>query len=360
MKKVWILGAGQLGAMLERAGRAIGVDTRAIGFDADLSVLDDLHIDDVVSPEIESWPATKITKRLSSHTGLQNEDVFPIIADRLTQKQSLDRLDVATADWLPVDEGTTAAALYKQLGSRILLKKRTGGYDGRGQFWLLEDEATEIPDEFIGTSIAEQAIGFSDEISIIGCRDAKGDLRFYPPALNLHNNGILKASVAGVNLPKENIKQAEAMLTKVMEGMDYVGVMAMECFLVDYQLVVNELAPRVHNSGHWTQAGSSVCQFESHVRAIAGLPIGKPQTKGATVMINIVGESFNPLWLDIPGAEVTWYGKEVRAGRKLGHINFCEPNAIAMQSLADTLPQDDKDAIKWAMAMLTEHTDHYT
>jgi len=149
MKKVWILGAGQLGQMMERAGNAIGIDTRAIPFDADLSVLDDLSADDVVTPEIEAWPQTKITKRLSTHAGLNNPDVFPLVADRLTQKKALDRLDVPTADWLAVDEKTTVEHLHNQLGGRVLLKKRKGGYDGRGQFWLsVDDEGVEISRAF--------------------------------------------------------------------------------------------------------------------------------------------------------------------------------------------------------------------
>ncbi len=349
MKTVWVLGAGQLGAMLERAGNAIGVDTRSIAFDNDLSVLDSLSEDDVVTPEIEAWPETKITKRLSNHKGLINPDVFPLVADRLTQKKALDRFDVATADWLPVEENTTAVHLHKQLGDRVLLKKRKGGYDGRGQFWLLEENNTKIPEDFLGTSIAEQAINFSDEVSIVGCRDAKGKINFYPPALNLHVNGILKASVANVKLPERVIAQAEEMLEKVMSRTKYVGVMAMECFVVDYQLVVNELAPRVHNSGHWTQAGSSICQFESHIRAVAGLPIGNPTSKNFTVMFNLIGTDINPKWFDIKGAEITWYGKEVRPGRKLGHINICKPNANTLRQFADTMPEEDAKVIDWTI-----------
>jgi len=174
-------------------------------------------------------------------------------------------------------------------------------------------------------------VPFSDEVSIIGCRDAKGNIRFYPPSLNLHVNGILKASIANTHLPERVITQAENKLSTVMNGLKYVGVMAMECFVVDYQLVVNELAPRVHNSGHWTQAGSSICQFESHIRAVTGLPIGKPAYNGPTLMLNLIGTELNPSWFEIEGAEITWYGKEVREGRKLGHINICSPSDETLQ-----------------------------
>jgi len=192
-------------------------------------------------------------------------------------------------------------------------------------------------------------VPFSDEVSIIACRDAKGNIRFYPPSLNLHVNGILKASIANIHLPDRVITQAEEMLSKVMNGLKYIGVMAMECFVVDYQLVVNELAPRVHNSGHWTQAGSSICQFESHIRAAAGLPIGKPSNKGPTVMFNLIGMELNPRWFEIKGAEVTWYGKEVRLGRKLGHVNICSPSENTLKKVYDILPIKDKKNVDWVI-----------
>ena len=358
MKKVWVLGAGQLGAMLRQAGNPIGLDVRPISAVQPKSDVAELASTDVVTPEIEAWDNTKTTEKLAQHANFINRDVFPVIADRLSQKRSLDDFGVATAKWLPVEANTTTATLHQTLGDTVLLKRRRGGYDGRGQHWLREKNDS-IPEDFLGQSIAEQAINFSAEVSIIGVRDRQGCMRFYPLSQNHHVNGILKATIGASKKYAHLQKTAEKMLNKVLNGFDYIGVMAMECFVIldhngQEQLLVNELAPRVHNSGHWTQAGSSISQFESHLRAVADLPLGQPTTKGLSVMINLVGMDYENAWLDVLGAEVYWYGKEVRAGRKLGHINFCQPKPESLNQLAALLPDADKAVIDWVLGQLLE------
>ena len=161
----------------------------------------------------------------------------------------------------------------------MLLKRRTGGYDGRGQHWLKQSQTTEIPADWRNEAIAEQAINFDEEVSLVGCRTADGQCHFYPLALNLHQDGILMASISPLARLDHLQQQAQAILAKIMAALEYVGVMAMECFRVGDRLLVNELAPRVHNSGHWTQAGCHISQFELHLRALARLPV--PQLKPA-------------------------------------------------------------------------------
>jgi len=157
---------------------------------------------------------------------------------------------------------------------------------------------------------------------LVGARSALGELVFYPLTLNFHQEGILLASIAPLDRLQRYQAQAEAMLATLMTDLDYVGVLAMECFRVGDQLMINEVAPRVHNSGHWTMNGASMSQFSLHVSAVMGLPVHQPKTNDISVMINILGLEWEPRWISVPNATVYWYDKEVLSGRKLGHINL--------------------------------------
>lgn len=337
MSKVWVLGAGQLGAMLRHAAEPLQVDVEPVDIEQPFAV--EMSPNDIVTAEREQWPETGATVQLASHPHFVNRTVFPRLADRYTQKQLLDELNIATAPWQLVGEQTDAAQLYKTLGDTVLLKRRMGGYDGRGQFWLKNAEGTQVPEGWHNEAIAEKKIPFDEEVSLVGARDKEGNLYFYPLTLNLHVNGILMASISPLARLQPLQAEAESMLGKLLTSLDYVGVMAMECFRVGDHLMVNELAPRVHNSGHWTQAGASISQFEYHVRAVAGLPMAPALIKGQSVMINLIGVEKNDQWIGVPGAELYWYGKEVRVGRKVGHINLTS-NALEQlnQSLADLKP----------------------
>ena len=248
--------------------------------------------------------------------------------------------------------------MHASYGQRVLLKQRSGGFDGRGQLWLKEDDQTPIPEGWHNKVIAEQAIGFDEEVSLVGVRNRAGECHFYPLALNLHQDGILAITLAPLArlLPLQN--QAEAMLAKIMDELEYVGVMAMECFRVGDDLLINELAPRVHNSGHWTQAGASISQFEYHVRAIADLPLGPPVIKHESVMVNLIGIDYNHEWLAIPGAEVFWYGKQVRPARKVGHINFAMADRAqllaSLQCLKPMMGNWYAPALDWALQELSQ------
>lgn len=355
MSKIWVLGAGQLGAMLHYSSLPLGLDVQPIDIECEDSL--NLGSHDVVTAEREKWPATLATDQLAAHPNFINGAIFALLADRLTQKQKLDELDIATSPWSPVSGDTTAKELHSNLGEKVLLKQRTGGYDGRGQYWLDQNNNDEIPHDWLGESIAEQKIPFEDEVSIVGVRNAQGEKVFYPLTLNLHINGILMGSLAPLNRVKHLQDQGETMLGKLMDGLDYVGVMAMECFRIGDQLMVNEVAPRVHNSGHWTMAGANISQFEYHLRAIANLAIPQPVIKGQTAMLNLIGTPHNAEWLDVSGAELYWYNKEVRPGRKLGHINFTNSNKPALDSsllnIEKQLPDNYAEVIGWLRTNLS-------
>ncbi|MEL0614444.1 5-(carboxyamino)imidazole ribonucleotide synthase [Marinomonas arenicola] len=352
MSTLWVLGAGQLGAMLKQAGTPLGLDVRPV----DIEATDELPLqaDDIVTAEREEWPETVATKQLATHKNFVNLATFPQLADRLTQKQWLDRLELATAPWFPVEQDSTADYAYQTLGERVLMKRRRGGYDGKGQYWLKQAEQSEIPDDWKGLAIAEQAINFDEEVSLVGVRGKDGQKYFYPLTLNLHINGILYASISPLKRLDQYQSTAEAMLGKLMDALDYVGVMAMECFRVGDELLINELAPRVHNSGHWTQAGSNVCQFENHVRAVTGLPLVEAEIKNQSMMVNLIGVDLDYQWLNIKSLELYWYQKDVRPGRKVGHLNFCTGNLEVLNTALNslTMPAPYPEAIAWLKANL--------
>jgi 5-(carboxyamino)imidazole ribonucleotide synthase len=355
-QRIWVLGAGQLGAMLKHAGMPLALDVRPV--DIDESVAPDVSPDDIVTAEREQWPSTLVTKTLASNPQFINQSVFGRLADRKTQKELIDSLGLATAPWRNVANNISVNELRDQLSERVLLKRRTGGYDGRGQHWLRTDD-DQVPDDWQGESIAEQAINFDEEVSLVGLRNAQGECVFYPLTLNLHLNGILYSSVSPLARLQALQAQAENMLSSLLNALNYVGVMAMETFRVGDKLLINELAPRVHNSGHWTQAGASISQFEYHLRAIANMPTPQPQITGQNVMINLIGTDYNPEWRNLPCARVYWYGKEVRPGRKVGHINLVSNNLTELREtlilLGDLLPQKFyAEAIEWSLNSLSD------
>lgn len=227
--------------------------------------------------------------------------------------------------------------MFARLGELAIVKRRVGGYDGRGQWRLRENEIDQLPADNYGECIVEQGINFSGEVSLVGARAHDGSTVFYPLTRNLHQDGILRASVA---FPQANVRQqeqAERMLTAIMNELNYVGVMAMECFVTAEGLLINELAPRVHNSGHWTQNGASISQFELHLRAITGLPLPPPVVNSPSVMINLIGTDLNYDWLKLPLVHLHWYDKEVRPGRKVGHLNLTDSDTDRLSATLEAI-----------------------
>ncbi|NKF49789.1 5-(carboxyamino)imidazole ribonucleotide synthase [Shewanella sp. WXL01] len=350
-QKVWVLGNGQLGAMLAHAGQPLALDVRPVDI---MNPTDDklpLEDNDIITAERELWPESSTSLQLSEHPNFINGAIFARLADRFTQKSLLDELEVATAPWELVEDETQESNLHQAYGDRVLLKRRTGGYDGKGQHWLKQAESTTIPADWRNEAIAEQAINFDEEVSLVGVRTQDGRCLFYPLALNLHQDGILMASVAPLARLSHLQAEAERMLSTIMNGLEYVGVMAMECFRVGDELLVNELAPRVHNSGHWTQAGCHINQFELHLRALCNLPIHTPQVNYPCVMVNLIGIEKDDRWISLPNAELFWYNKEVRVGRKVGHLNLSAHNDELVQDsiakLKQWMPEQYQAPLEW-------------
>ena len=353
--KVAILGNGQLGDMMRQAGHRIGVEVRLCEVDQ-VNQVDQLELpeaDFIITAEREHWPDNPVTRALQAHPGWLNRAAFAVLANRQKQKALLDELGLPTAPWCIPTADMVQADLHQRLGSDVFLKSASGGYDGRGQQRLKSEQATQLP-SWLSDAVAEQAIPYDTEVSIIGARNAHGEVVYYRLTENRHDNGVLSISLS---LPKrlDHLQaQAEGMLRIVMESLNYVGVMAIEFFAVGEQLIINEIAPRVHNSGHWTQAGASICQFELHLRAICGLPLPQPEQSGASFMLNLLGQHYNPDWLKHSAAQLHWYGKSWRAGRKMGHINFYHSDVSQLSIwLAELdLPTASEPARTWALARL--------
>ena len=330
---VLVIGAGQLSLMLAEAGSRLGIQVdRLDPFSGDLrhgTSLDVVNYDldtllaraDILTAEIEHLPDNALVQKLMAAPRFPAARALRLIADRLPQKQLLDELEVPNAPWLNCDSASALDQSIERFHGEMVVKRRRGGYDGRGT--LLCDSDTPRPgDEWIGDTIIEQRIPFQRELSIVGARNAKGECVFYPLTENLHRNGILRLSFAPVDVSTSMQRQAEDSLRKIMTALDYVGVMALECFDTGDRLLANEVAPRVHNSGHWTQAGTDICQFALHLRALTGLPMPTPTVFGPHAMVNLIGTSFADALKYSAGHRLHWYGKEPRPGRKVGHINM--------------------------------------
>lgn len=354
MKPVCVLGNGQLGRMLRQAGEPLGIAVFPVGLDAEPEAVP--YQNSVITAEIERWPETALTRELATHSNFVNRDIFPCLADRLTQKQLLDQLGLATAPWQLLASDAEWPQVFATLGEWVIVKRRVGGYDGRGQWRLRPCQEAELPADAYGECIVEQGINFSGEVSLVGARGQNGQSVFYPLTHNLHEEGILRTSVALPQPDPALQQQAEGMLKAIMNDLDYVGVMAMECFIVGDRLLINELAPRVHNSGHWTQNGASISQFELHLRAILGLPLPKPVVNTPSVMVNLIGTAVNPQWLALALVHLHWYEKEVCAGRKVGHLNLNDPGSAilqqALRDLAPLMPGEYQSGLAWAQQKL--------
>ncbi|MDH2923854.1 5-(carboxyamino)imidazole ribonucleotide synthase [Nicoletella semolina] len=354
---IYVLGNGQLGRMLRYAGAPLDIEVKPLGFNDPTF---ELAQNGLITAEIERWEKTPLTRQLSQHKNFVNLNIFGRLADRFTQKQLLDQLELKTSPWQLMESPEQWQKIFQQLGEKIVVKKRTGGYDGRGQWIVTPENIEQIPAVLFSEIIAEKFIPFDGEISIVGARFRDGQTRFYPITHNLQQGGILRYSVMNNQLPKQAIfqQQAEKMLNAILQKLDYIGVMAMECFIVGDQLLINELAPRVHNSGHWTQLGCATSQFELHLRALLDLPTPPLETQGLSVMVNLIGIPLNKTWLNVPFTQLHWYGKEVREGRKLGHINLChsDPSRLqqSLQQLRAYLTEDYHSGLDWVLQKLVQ------
>ena len=332
MKSMLILGDGQLGLMMATYAGQLGLQVDRLDMDScellpgcskvrvNTTLKDLLKQYNVITAEIEHLPSTDFFQALYQSPAWINHRAFTVLPDRNRQKELLDQLSIPTADWQLISSREDLINSTTALGEKLIVKTTRGGYDGRGQ-WLLPNQ--QPPEELYGQLIAEKHIPFAEEISLIGARNHLGELYFLPVSKNVHREGMLRFTIAGDTFNKKVQQQAESLLRSIMQHLDYIGVMAMECFITDQgKLLVNELAPRVHHSGHWSQLGAQLDQFGLHIHAQLDLPSPQQQVCYPTIMLNLIGCKFNPKWLTIAGIQCHWYGKLPRQKRKLGHINI--------------------------------------
>ena len=340
--RVGILGGGQLGRMMALAGYPLGLRFRFLepkspspadglgevvraDYDDEEALLAFADGLDVVTYEFENVPvgsATLLRERLPVHPA---PPALRMAQDRLAEKQGFEALGIPTAPFHPVDTRDGLDEAVGHLGLPAVLKTRRFGYDGKGQR-VLESHADLDPawDELGGRPlILERFIDFSRELSQVAVRCADGTVAFYPLVENEHRDGILVLTRAPAPVVGDRMREtARGYVRSILEDLDYVGVVALELFQDGDHLLANEMAPRVHNSGHWTQDGAWCSQFENHVRAVAGLPLGRTDVRQPTAMRNVLGSEPEVAdLLRIPGVHVHLYDKASRPGRKLGHVN---------------------------------------
>ncbi len=352
MKHVLVLGAGQLARMMSLAGAPLNIKISAFDVRSE-NIVHPLTLEvlgnglehaiaeaDVITAEFEHIPLDVLAICEKSGKFLPSTDAIKAGGDRRIEKGLLDSAGVKNAKYAVINTRADFDAAIAHVGLPMVLKSALGGYDGKGQWRLktLDDvdviwaEMAEcIAESESQAIVAEEFVPFQREVSLVGARNKQGEIAIYPLAENVHTDGVLTLSTA-IDEP-ELQAQAAQMFTAVAESLDYVGVLALEFFDVHGQLLVNEIAPRVHNSGHWTQQGADTCQFENHLRAVCDMPLGSTQAIRATSMVNILGEDTLPEAVhSLSGCHVHWYGKEKRAGRKMGHINVTANDKAALKA----------------------------
>lgn len=254
--------------------------------------------------------------------------------DRLTEKNLFRELGIPLPPFYPVDSDHDLAAAIEQTGLPAVLKTRRLGYDGKGQRMLKEPADLHPAWEVLGgvPLIMEGFVPFEKEVSILALRGRNGETAFYPLSENRHGGGILRSSMAPYTDPQLE-GQARDYATRLLDRLDYVGLLAVEFFVLKRQLLINEIAPRVHNSGHWTIEGAETSQFENHLRAILGLPLGSTAARGYSAMVNFIGElPDRAAFMAVPGGHYHDYGKPPRSGRKIGHGTLRADSQDQLQS----------------------------
>jgi 5-(carboxyamino)imidazole ribonucleotide synthase len=345
---IGILGGGQLGRMLALAAARFGLKTHVYSPDPDSPAFDvcaartiAAYEDEdalaefaervaLVTYEFENVPAR--TAAILADLSLVRPGPAALAAcqDRLVEKEFLESNGILTAPFMPVDDAGAFVRAVARLGRRSILKSRRFGYDGKGQIMLREGSDLAVTFRSLGgmPSILEAIVPFTKEISVVAARGADGAFAAYDICENIHENHILKLTRAPARIEEASAAEAVRIAQVIAESLDYVGILAVELFVVETAdkatLLVNEIAPRVHNSGHWTLDGAVTSQFEQHIRAIAGWPLGETQRHGAYVeMLNLIGPEILAFeeFLREPGASLHIYGKvEARPGRKMGHV----------------------------------------
>jgi 5-(carboxyamino)imidazole ribonucleotide synthase len=281
---------------------------------------------DVVTYEFESIPLATVEFVAERVKVYPPVEALEIAQDRLREKKLFEHLGIPTPPFAPVDSLEDLRKAVSRIGLPVVLKTRRMGYDGKGQAVVRDESSMESGWKRLGgvPLIVEKYVSFQHELSVIGVRDPSGREVFYPPAENVHGEGILrKSTVPAPNATPEASALAIEYCRRLMDKLEYVGVLALELFSVDGALLANEMAPRVHNSGHWTIEGAETSQFENHLRAVLSLPLGTTALRGASVMLNIIGHiPSREKVLSVEGAHLHLYGKAPTEKRKVGHVTL--------------------------------------
>jgi len=342
---IGVLGGGQLGRMMAVVARQMGYrivvldpnprcPTAQVADGVVVGALDDLAAAkqlagqvDVITLDTEHVAADLLSELEPIAPVRPNASVLRTIQDRLVQKQFLDRLGLPQTPWAPVGDVDAALAT---VGRPAILKVRRAGYDGKGQVRVDRDDDPAVALARLRgePAVAEAVVPFVREISVILARGLDGQIQIYPVAENAHRRHILHTTRAPAPIPKTQRRHAQSMAVAVAEALGHVGVMAVEMFeLADGKLLINEIAPRTHNSGHYTYGACATSQFEQHIRAVCGIPLGDPRALSGAVMLNLIGDLWSqgaPAWhavLAHPEARLHLYGKDAPApGRKMGHV----------------------------------------
>ncbi|MBL1150650.1 MAG: N5-carboxyaminoimidazole ribonucleotide synthase [Fimbriimonadales bacterium] len=358
--RVGVLGGGQLGRMLGIAGVPMGLQFRfldpspappaaAVGecvcaaYDDEQGLQRFLEGIEVATYEFENVPASA-AKYLEGHV-----PVFPgwnaleVAQDRLHEKRLFEKLGIPCANYCAVETLDDLKSALTSVAPPCILKTRRHGYDGKGQHRIERIEEAEEAWLAIGEreAIVESLVEFDWECSVLCVRSKDGTSKTYPIVQNYHRGGILRTSHCppAVAVPPDLEATAVAYASRIAHDLEYVGVLALEMFSVGGRLLANELAPRVHNSGHWTIEGAECSQFENHLRAVLGWPLGSTEVRGYSAMVNLIGQEVDPCSVLSLGAHYHWYGKEVRPGRKVGHITVVEASAEARDKKVSSLQE---------------------
>ena len=341
---IGILGGGQLGRMLSVAAARLGFTCHiyepaenapaahvaarvtTASYD-DLAALEDFaRIVDVITYEFENIPAAALDTLEAIKPVRPNRRALAVSQDRMAEKDFLAGLGLSTAPYAQVDTAADLDAALSDIGSPAILKTRRFGYDGKGQARIntRSGAAKALADMNGAPAVLEGFVQFEREISVIGARGIDGQIACFDPGENLHESGILRTTTLPAQISTSVATDAVLLAGRVLNALDYVGVLGVELFVTPEGLIVNEIAPRVHNSGHWTQDGCLIDQFEQHIRAIAGWPLGDGTRHSNIEMINLIGADVEKvaLYAADPSVALHLYGKaEVRPGRKMGHAN---------------------------------------
>lgn len=349
---VGVLGGGQLGRMLALAGYPLGLRFRFLDRSADATAgqVGELIVGDyedratlarfatgltVATYEFENVPVGA-ARALAEHVAVHPPPrALEVAQDRLAEKTLFRDLGIPVPAFARVDSRADLDAGLDRLGLPAVLKTRRLGYDGKGQAVLREPHDAESAWTRLGSAplVLEGFVPFEREVSVLAVRGRDGVTAFYPLVENRHREGILRRSLAPApGLTPELQSRVETYAARVLDALDYVGVLAIELFQHEGRLLANEMAPRVHNSGHWTIEGAETSQFENHLRAVLGLPLGATAARGVSAMVNLIGTTPDPREvLTIPSAHLHLYGKAPALGRKLGHVTLRADDAATLQ-----------------------------